>query len=34
VLWFWVGRRFGNGEFLETTFALTERSSRPRYAGG
>ena len=30
VLWFWVGRRFGNGEFLEATFALTERCSRPR----
>ena len=29
---FKAGRRFGNGEFLETAFALTERSSRPRYA--
>ena len=27
-----MGRRFGNGGFLEATFALTERCSRPRYA--
>ena len=31
VLWFWVGRRFRNGGFLEAASALTERCSRPRY---
>ena len=31
VLWFWVGRRFGNGGFLEAASALTRRCSRPRY---